>query len=120
MLTAVTGTDVVGPGDPLHVLERLGEAVPWEVGNEHASPPREDRREFGEVDGGSPEPVDDRERRPLAAEEVARSDAVDFRKVRPESGKKRCLAHKEKLSCAYGLGRGAGPLSRSAQSVGLT
>ncbi len=107
-------------GDALDVLERLGEPVTRQVGNQNAPPLRENRRELREVDRGTPEPVDHCERRPLAAEEVARSDAVDFRKVRAESPKERCLVHEGKVSFVHGLGRGAEPLSRSAHMEGLT
>ena len=64
------------------------------------------------------EAVHEGERRPFSREEVPRSHAVDFRKVRPEAGKERCLGHAGNVSFVHGLGRGAEPLSRSAQMEG--
>lgn len=106
--------------EALDALERLGETVAGQVGDEDAPPPREKRGELREVDRGTAEPVDERDRSAPTGEKVARADTLDFRKVRGEAGKKRCLGHEGNVSCVYGLGRGAEPLSRSADMEGLT
>jgi hypothetical protein len=55
--------------------------------------PSQKRREQCEVDGGPAEPVNDDERRALAAEEVTGANAVDLRNARLESSKERCFRH---------------------------
>jgi hypothetical protein len=55
--------------------------------------PGQEWREQGEVDSGPAEPVDDDERRALAADEETGTDAADLSDTRLEPPEKRCFRH---------------------------
>jgi hypothetical protein len=89
----------------------LALSVTWKIGDEDAVPLGQQRREQGEVDRSAAEPVDEDERRSVAADEVASTDPANLREAFLEPSKERCLGHHSAIFCLYGLGRSAEPLS---------
>lgn len=86
--------DVVGVGGQVvGALEWLRPPVAWKIRDEHTMTPSQERREQSEVDSGAAEPVDDDERRALAADEVTGAHAADVCDSRLEPSEERCFRH---------------------------
>jgi hypothetical protein len=64
------------------------------VRDEDAPATGEKGRQLGEVHRRATEPVDDDQRRPLSAHEIAGTDATNLRYVRLKPSKERCLGHR--------------------------